>query len=80
MEKHKEVDDGDDTNNLNENVQEILPPVSQVDLTRPIDPLKKSKKELDKMSRLRVIEQNKYTKRRMQKKLAKASKKKNRKR
>ena len=62
-----------------ENVQEVLPEVSQIDLTRPIDPLKKSKKELEKIERLRVIEQKKYYKRRMRNKFAKAARKRNRK-
>ena len=70
----------DPKSGLAENVQEVLPEVSQIDLTRPIDTLKKSKKELEKIERLRVIESKKYNKRKMQNKAAKASRKKNRKR
>ena len=68
-----------DESNLKENSKEVLPQTSVHDLTKPIDPDKKSKKELDKLARLRLIEKKKYHARRIQKTLAKASKKKNRK-
>jgi len=76
----KEYDaDPEEQKNLSENVQEVIPEVSAVELTRRINTLKKSEKELAKLANIRVIEEKKYHKRKMKNKLTKAAKKRNRK-
>ena len=72
------MDEKEDKTNFEENPQEVLPTVSIDELTRPIDVLKKSKKERDRIALAKIREEKKYYKRKLKRKMAKESRRKRR--
>ena len=72
------MDEKEDKTNFEENPQEVLPTVSIDELTRPIDVLKKSKKERDRIALAKILEEKKYYKRKLKRKMAKESRRKRR--